>query len=244
MVRHMSRKELKTDEIHDTLAQGVEGVLSHQKTVGVIVAVIVVVALAVGGWKIYTERQTVKASAAFDDAMKIFQARIMKPGEPVEPGEPTYMEPAKKFMDASKKFGAVAETYPRTRPGELAHYYAALSLERINQDMEAKKWLEGLTSSSSEDFVALAKNEIAQIDDRNGKGQDAVKLYEELLAKPSILVPKPIVLLSLAEHYRQTTPPDETQAAKFYNEIKTEFPDTRAAEQADQELALLPAGKS
>jgi len=244
VVRHMSRKELKTDEIHDTLAQGVEGVLSHQKTVGLIVGVIVVVALAVGGWKIYTDRQTVKASAAFDDAMKIFQARIMKPGDPVEPGEPTYMEGGKKFIDASKKFGEVAETYPRTRPGELAHYYAALSLERINQDREAKKWLEGLTSSSSEEFVALAKNEIAQIDDRTGKGPDAVKLYEELLAKPSILVPKPMVLLSLAAHYRQTSPPDPTQAAKFYNEIKTEFPDTSAAEQADQELALLPSGKS
>ena len=92
--------------------------------------------------------------------------------------------------------------------------------------------------------MALAKNEIAQIDDRTGKGPDAVKLYEELLAKPSILVPKPMVLLSLAAHYRQTSPPDPTQAAKFYNEIKTEFPDTRAAEQADQELALLPSGKS
>lgn len=244
MVRHMSRKELKTDEIHDTLAQGVEGVLSHQKAAALIVGVIVVVALAVGGWKIYTERQTVKASAAFDDAMKIFQARIMKPGDPIEPGEPTYMSGGVKFTDASNKFGDVAKTYPRTRPGELAHYYAALSLERINQDMEAKKWLDGLTSSSSEDFVALAKNELARIDDRNGKGADAVKLYQELLAKPSILVPKPIVLLSLAEHYRLTTPPDQTQAAKFYNEIKTEFPDTRAAEQADQELALLPIGKS
>ena len=167
MVRHISRKELKTDEIHDTLAQGVEGVLSHQKAAGLIVGVIVVVALAVGGWKIYTERQTVKASAAFDDAMKIFQARIMKPGDPVEPGEPTYMNPRVKFVDASAKFGDVAKTYPRTRPGELAHYYAALSLERVNQDMEAKKWLEGLTSSSSDEFVALAKNEIAQIDDRS-----------------------------------------------------------------------------
>jgi hypothetical protein len=244
VVRHMSRKELKTDEIHDTLAQGVEGVLSHQKTAALVIGVIVVVALAVGGWKIYTERQTVKASAAFDDAMKIFQARIMKPGDPVEPGEPTYMNAGVKFIDASTKFGEVAAAYPHTRPGELSHYYAALSLERIGQDMEAKKWLEGLTSSGSEEFVALAKNEIAQIDDRTGKGADAVKLYQELLAKPSILVPKPVVMLSLAEHYRQATPPDPSQAVKLYNQIKTEFPDTRAAEQADQELALLPAGKS
>jgi hypothetical protein len=244
VVRHMSRKELRTDEIHDTLAQGLEGVISHQKSAALIVGVIVVVALAVGGWKIYTERQTVKASAAFDDAMKIFQARIMKPGEPIEPGEPTYMDPGVKFTDASTKFGDVAKTYPRTRPGELAHYYAALSLERIKQDMEAKKWLEGLTSSSSEEFVALAKNELARIDDRTGKREDAVKLYQELLAKPSILVPKPVVMLSLAEHYRQSDPPNSSEAAKLYNQIKTEYPDTRAAEQADQELALLPSGKS
>src|ERR1700679_410117 len=100
----MERKELKTGEIHDTLAQGVEGALSHQKTAARLIGVIVVATLAVGGSKIYTERQTVKASAAFDDAMKIFQARIMKPGDPVEPGEPTYMEGGKKFIDASKKF--------------------------------------------------------------------------------------------------------------------------------------------
>jgi hypothetical protein len=173
--------------------------------------------------------------------MKIFQARIMKPGEPMEPGEPTYMNAGVKFIDASSKFGEVAKQYPRTRPGELARYYAALSLERVNQDMEARKWLEGLTSSGSEDISALAKNELAQIDDRTGKGADAVKLYEELIAKPTILVPKPVVMLALAAHYRQS---DASQAAKLYNQIKTEFPDTRAAEQADQELALLPAGKS
>jgi hypothetical protein len=237
----MSRKELKTDEIRETLEHGVEGVLTHQKTAALIIGVVVLVALVVGGWKIYTDRQTVKASAAFDDAMKIFQARIMKPGEPMEPGEPTYMNAGVKFIDASSKFGEVAKQYPRTRPGELARYYAALSLERVNQDMEARKWLEGLTSSGSEDISALAKNELAQIDDRTGKGADAVKLYEELIAKPTILVPKPVVMLALAAHYRQS---DASQAAKLYNQIKTEFPDTRAAEQADQELALLPAGKS
>ena len=55
-----------------------------------------------------------------------------------------------------------------------------------------------------------------------------------------MLVPKPVVLLGFAEHYSQTNP---SQAAKYYSQIKSEFPGTPIATQADQELALLP-GKS
>jgi outer membrane protein assembly factor BamD (BamD/ComL family) len=52
-----------------------------------------------------------------------------------------------------------------------------------------------------------------------------------------VLVPKPVVLLSLAEHYRDKDP---AQAAKLYAQIKSEYPETPIADQADQELALLP----
>jgi len=47
-------------------------------------------------------------------------------------------------------------------------------------------------------------------------------------------------MLALAEHYGQKNP---TEAAKLYAQIKSEYPDTPMAQQADQELALLP-GKS
>jgi TolA-binding protein len=67
-----------------------------------------------------------------------------------------------------------------------------------------------------------------------------VKIYQDMIAKPSTLVPKPVVMLALAEHYGQKNP---TEAAKLYAQIKSEYPDTPMAQQADQELALLP-GKS
>jgi predicted negative regulator of RcsB-dependent stress response len=192
---HISRKELKKDELRDTLAQGAEAVLSHQSLTLYIVIAAAVIALGFFGWRSYTERQTVKAAAAYNDAMKVFQARVRAPGEPQEPNEVSYVD--------------------------------------------AKKWLKGLADGDS-DFAAMAKFELAQLADRNGQGDEAVSLYQQLMAKPGVLVPKPVVMLALAGHYSQKNP---AEAAKLYAQIKSEYPDTPIANEADQELALLP-GKS
>jgi len=54
------------------------------------------------------------------------------------------------------------------------------------------------------------------------------------------LVPKAVVMLTLAQHY---APKNSAEAAKLLNQIKSDYPDSPIAEQADQALALLP-GKS
>lgn len=236
MAQHISRRELKKDEVRETFAHGADAVLSHQTLTAYLLFAAIVVALGVFGWRTYAERQTVKASAAFDDAMKVFQARVRAPGEQAQPGEVTYVDEKNKWADAAQKFHGVAAKYPRTRPGQLANYYAGLSLERGGKYDEARKALQS-AADGGEDYAALARFELAQLDDRTGQGDEAVRLFEQLMAKPAVLVPKPVVMLALAEHYGQKNP---AAAAKVYGQIKTEFPGTPIAQQADQELALLP----
>lgn len=234
---HISRRELKKDEVRDTFERGAEAVLSHQQLTLYILIAAVVVAVGVFGWRAYTQRQTVKAFAEYDDAMKIFQTPI---GAPAAPGEVSYADANKKFTDAVQKFSAVASKYPHTRANELSHYYAALSFEKLDKNAEARALLQGLTSSSDDEVAAMARFELAGMDDRMGQGDEAEKLYQQLIAKPTVLVPKPVVMLALAQHYGAKNP---TEAAKLYGQIKTDYPDTPIAEQADQALALLP-GKS
>lgn len=234
---HISRKELKTDEVRETFVHGAEAVLSHQQLTTYLLIAAVIVAGAVFGWREYSQRQTVKASAAFDDAMKIFEARIRTPSEAAEPGEVTYVDEKMKFSDAATKFTAVAKQYPRTRFGLLSNYYLGLSDEHLGKDADAKKLLQSVADGSDAEFSALGRFELAQLDDRSGADADAVKLYQQLIDKPTVLVPKSVVMLALAEHYRQKNP---AEAAKLFQQIKSEFPETPIADQADQELASLP----
>lgn len=240
MSEHIDRKDLKKDEFRETIVHGADAVMHHKALTTWLVVVAVLVAAAIFGWKTYTEHQTVKAEAAFDDAKKVFLAPVAGSPQPPIPGETTYPTDQAKYTEAAKKFADVANTYAHTRPGQLAAYYAALSDEKINKNDDAKKWLQGLSDGNVEDFAAMAKFELAQLNDRLGNSDEAVKLYQQLIAKPTVLVPKPTVMLALAGHY---APKNPTEAAKLYTQIKTDYPDTPTAQQADQGLNLLP-GKS
>jgi TolA-binding protein len=183
----------------------------------------------------------VKAAAAYDDAMKIFSARIRAVGEPVQPGETTFTDEKTKYTEAAQHFSDLAKKYPHTRPGQLAGYYAGLSDEKLGNDDEAKKWLQGLADGGEYDLAAMARFELAQMHDRAGQSDEAVKLYKDLIAKPSVLVPRPVVMLTLAEHYSAKN--NSAEATQLYSQIKSEYPDTPIAQQADQEMNQLP-GKS
>ncbi len=234
MAQHILRKELKKDEIREKFVHGFESVASHQQALWLVVTAALVVALAIFGWNSYARRQTAKASAALDDAMQIFQARIRTPQEQAEPGEITYLDEKNKFTDANKKFIEVANQYGRTKPGQVARYYAALSEVQLKQYGDAEKNLSQIISGGDESLAGLAKFELAGVYLQENKGAQAVELYKQLSDKPSVLVPKPMAMLALADYYRKTDP---AQAAKLYNQIKQDFPD--AAQEADQGLELL-----
>ena len=234
----LSRKELKKDEVRETLSHGAQAVFAHQHQIWVYGGIALLVALAVLGWRFYTQSQTAKGTAALADAMKVYQARIRTAAEPALPDEITYLDEKNKYGDAVKKFTDVANRYSRTRPGQLARYYAALSLEKLNRFGEAENDLKALESSGDESLSALARFKLAQVYDEDGKGPQAVQLYQQLSSKPTLFVPKPVVLLALADHYSGSDP---TQAAKLYKQVKDEFPDTQAAQQADERLQVLQA---
>lgn len=241
MPQHISRKELKTDEVRETFAHGAEALLSHKQGTTYILLAAIIVVLAVLGWRGYASSQTTKAAAAFANAMEVFDAPTgSQAAAPPSPGQPTFKDDNAKFTAAAQKFEDVAKNYSRTRPGQLANYYAGLSLEQLAKNDEAKRYLQSAAGGGDTDYASLAQFELAKIDDKTGQSDQAVKLYQQLMAKPTVLVPKPVVMLALAHHYREKNP---SEAAKLYGQIKSQYPDTAIADQADQELALLP-GKS
>ncbi len=238
MSEHISRKELKTDKIHDAIEHSAEAVYSHKQVTLIVLLVVLVVAAAYGGWSIYTDRQTAAASAAFDTATKAYSGRVGVGAtpEPAEPSEVSYPDEASRSNDAAQKFAAVADKYPNTNPGRLARYYAALCLENLERQNQALEQLKKLSSGSDKELASMAQYQTAVIYARTGKTDDAVKIYRALAGKPSAFVTRPLALLELAGILRQTNP---KEAASVYQQIKKEFPDTTIAEEADRGLDTL-----
>ena len=236
MSEHISRKELKQDRIKETIEHGAEAVISHGQFTLILVIVVLLVALGYGGWRFYIDRQTVEASAALDSAMKAYQGRVGVAPDPSVPNEPVYANEAARAQDASVKFASVADKYPKTNPGKLARYYYALTLEDLERHNQALEELKKISSGSDKELAAMAQYQMGIIYSRTGKPDDAIKIFRALADKPTVLVPRPLVLLELAGMLRTTKP---QEAASVYQQIKKEFPDTAIAEAADRGLDAL-----
>src|SRR4029077_6231535 len=224
------------DKIKETIEHGAEAVISHGQFTLIVVIVILAMVLGYGGWHLYIDRQTVAASADFDTAMRAYQGRIASAPDPAEPNEPFYPDAPAPAQDAVQKFSKVADKYPSTNPGKLARYYSALCLEDLERHNQALEELKKISGSGDKELAAMAQFQTAIIYSRTGKTDDAVKTLRALADKPTVLVPRPMVLLELAGILRTSNP---KEATTIYQQTKKEFPDTAIADQADRGLDFL-----
>lgn len=236
MPEHISRKELKQDKIKETIEHGAEAVISHGQFTLIVVIAALVAALVYGGWRFYTDRQTVQASSAFDNAMKAYQGRIGSAPDPADPTEPVYPDEASRVLDASQKFTGVADKFPGTKPGRLARYYSALCFEDLERHNQALEELKKVSGGSDKELAAMAQFQMAVIYSRTGKSDEAIKIFRALADQPSVLVPRPLILLELAGVLRKSNP---QEAANLYQQIKKEFPDSTITDAADRGLEML-----
>jgi hypothetical protein len=233
---HISRKELKQDKIKETFEHGAEAVLSHGQLASIVIAVVLVIAVGYFGWRFYNDRRSAQASEALEVGMKAYQGRIGGAPDPSNPNDVVYPTDQARVEDALSKFLNVADKYSSTNPGKLARYYAALCLEDLERHNQALEELKKISGGSDKELSAMAQYQMAVIEARTGKTDDAVKLFRALADKPSALVPRPLVLLELAGTLRNSNP---KEAATVYQQIKKEYPDTTMADQADRELDSL-----
>ncbi len=236
MAEHISRKELKQDKIHDAIEHGAEAVFSHTTVLAAAILAVVIVAVGYAGWRFYSDRKTVQATAALDGAMKAYSARIGTTPDPSDPGEPFYLTEAARAEDAVQKFSVVAQKYPSTNPGRLATYYTALCYEDLERHNQALEELKKISSAKDKELAAMAQYQMGVIYERTGKPADAAKVFRNLADHSSVFVPRPLALLELAEVLRQSNP---QEAASVYEQLKKEFPNTAVSDEADRGLETL-----
>ncbi len=230
----ISRQELKHDEFVTSVAEATTYLQRHGRKIAVVAGLVVAVLIAILGYRLYAERQSVRAETALGKAMQTFHARVRQPSEPApDPEETTFASDSVKYQTALKEFTDLAQKYPRTRASRVARYYSALCELQLGQPDAATKTLEELAVSDDREIASLAKFQMAVLDQRAGKWNDAERLLRQLIQNPTFSVPKATAEMTLADQLRQRNP---AEAIKLYEQVRNEFPTSTLADTAKERL--------
>jgi tetratricopeptide (TPR) repeat protein len=194
---------------------------------------IVVVALLVLIGVIYAQNQTAKADAAFGQAMDVYDTPLTVPGQPVDPDSPSYATAAARAKVANPLFVDAADHYSLFKAGQNARYFAGLTYEDMGQNDQAEAALKKVADSRDSGVAALAKMALASLYRQTKRESEAIAIYQQLIAKPTLTVPASTAKLELASLY-ESSRPDE--ARKLYAQIKDADKTSAAGEIASKKL--------
>ena len=228
-----TRHALKQDRFIQTTASGLGWLQLHRTNViRAAVAIVIAAALIVTGVVVYNTRSA-SARIAFGQAMDIYNTPLRQPGQPANPGEPSFATAAERAKAANPLFLDVANRYGWFEVGANARYFAGLTYLDLGQTAQAEATLQKAADSHDSGLAALAKMALAGLYCQTGRTGQAADLYQQLIKNPTPTVPASAAKLQLAQLYETTNP---AQAKKLYAEIKDQDKTTAAGQIAAQKL--------
>ena len=240
-MRAETRHQLKQDRFSKVTLEAAENAahwsVEHQsKLIAAVIAVIVIGAVAFGGWY-YLNLQDEKASAEFSTAVRTWETPLRPAGVPPQPGSDSFASAQERATAARKQFQAIVDKYPRTHTADMARYFVGLASAQLGDNAAAERSLQEAAHSSNADLAALGKFALASVYRAENKDAQAVDLYKQLTDKPTLVVSKATAQLELASFYESRQKPDE--AKKIYDQVQKENPATEAASLAQRRVAAL-----
>ena len=228
-----TRHALKQDNFVQATASSISWVDAHRSAIiKASIAVVVVIGAVLAGGIAYNNRSE-RAAVLFGQAMDIYNTPLTQPGQPAEPGLKTYATAADRAKAAHPLFEEVASNYSWFKSGANARYLGGMTALDMGQMSTGENELKQAGDSHDGSVASLAKFALAGLYHQTGRDPQAIELYQQLIAKPSLTVPASMAKLQLASLY-ETTKPEE--AKRLYAEIKDQDKATAAGQIAAQKL--------
>ena len=205
-----TRHALKGDKFVQATQSSVSWVGEHRSSVVRLAVIAVAVIVVLGGLLIFRVVRSSSADAALGAALDVYSAPLAIPGAPAESG--VYSTAADRAKAANQKFVAVADDYGWMPQGTKAHYFAGVTYAELGQNGPAETELKKAAGSWDRNVSNLAKLALAGLYHQTGRDQQAIDLYNELIAKPSETVSAAAAQLNLADLYVAAGKQDQARA--------------------------------
>jgi tetratricopeptide (TPR) repeat protein len=239
---HISRHELKEDELQSTFQEFEEFVKNNWRQIATVAGIVIVVAGLALGLKTYQDRREAEANEALGTALKSFRAYVGEmPQSGLMPGLQTFSTQQDKYKKAQAEFQEVITKFastPEPTAVAVARYHVGLCQSFLGDSTAAVKTLEESARSSDPNIASLAQFALAGEYAKAGKTADAVRIYQQLATKPTAVVPESAAKLALADIYRTSEP---KKAKELYEQIEKQFAsNTTIAQAVKYKIATLP----
>jgi tetratricopeptide (TPR) repeat protein len=216
-VDQLTKEKLKHDQFVDTTTHGIEWANNNRamlfRSVGIALGILTVAIVA----GVVLNRQSEAAAVAFGSAMQTYQAPLVTPTQPTDPGVKTYNSSKERAQAANIQLLAVADKYSWTKDGKNALYLAGLTYVELGQTSSAESTLKRVAGGWNKELGALAKEALADLYHQTGRDALAIDLYTQLTDHPTDTVPAGLAQIQLAELYTAQGKID--QAHKIYAQL-------------------------
>ncbi len=211
----ITRKELKTDKFALELEHTVTFFEEHRKDIIRYGAGILIAAVLVGGYMIYSGHQHDLREQVLTRAIQIQESPVGN----ATPGQ-TQSFPTQDVKDvvALKAFSDVASQYPGTEEGEIAEYYVGAIKADQGKLAEAEKSFKEVADKGDAKYASLAKLSLAQIYFADGRDSQGESVLRDLIAHPTVYVSKDQATITLA---RYLAPKKPAEARKLLDPLKS-----------------------
>jgi hypothetical protein len=244
-MKRSERHHLKENELAHTIARAGDALSTRSREITYAIVALIVVAIAIGGYFLWRNRNEAAAGALLAEALTIAEAPVTPPAPPPQPGvEPPTPQPGSypteqaKLEAALPKFQDVAARYPSTKAALTARYQAACALAELGRSADAQtRYQEVIDRDGTGIYGQMARLGLANLEVAGGQFDRAITIYKELTADRETRLPLDGILMQLGHAYARAG--KTSDAKQTFTRVVDEFPQSLYASQAKQELAKL-----
>ena len=236
-MRSYTRHQLKQDSFRTSTTETISWAVEHRsKVTAAVVAVVVLLAVIIGGWA-YVSYRDQQGRSELAGAIQKYDAPIRPAGTPATPDMLSFGSIQERAKAANGDFTRIAGKYSFTQSGRVARYFAGVTLHDMGDNAGAEKNLKEVADSRYKEIASLAKLALASIYHDTNRDPQAIEIYKQLADHPTVSVGKSTAQFLLASLYEEVRQPDE--ARKLYQQMAKENPSSPAAQMATQRLQAL-----
>ncbi len=232
MTQKMSRRDLKRNDLAETMGKTVDYVSGHRRGVTEVVAIAVAVGVLVGGFFVYRAWTERSAGKSLSEAIGILETPLAS--DAAAAGAPKTFASAAERRTAAEKLLQKAAAHGSTRSGRAAQ--VILAANGADQPGQSVDVFERAARASKSESAAAAEIDAAKLLAAQGKTTEAIDRLKRAIESPASAAPKDALLFTLAAIYEQSGSPADARAT--YQRLITDYPNSPYRADARQKVPL------